>query len=213
MKKIILSVFLIAGIASMATAQKIRLNAYGAYVFDDKIEDYYNTTQYYNATVEGGFQWGLGLEYMVNPRTGLEFKYIHQDANVPITYFDNGEKTANADLGINYYMFGYTNYFQLENEKFEPYLGMGLGWASLNNNTETAIGETNRTAFAWNLKAGTNIWVSKKVGVKLDIEFYSASAATGGAYFWSYWGPVYADTYTSLNQFSLGGGLVFKLGK
>jgi outer membrane protein W len=213
MKKIIVSLCLIAGISSIATAQ-LRLNAYGAYVFNDGIETYNNATQYANATVEGGFQWGFGLEYMVRDGKGIEFKYVHQDANVPVTFVNGGPaQKGTGKLGINYYMFGGSNYFKLDNEKIEPYLGAGLGWASLNNNTAGAMGGTNKTAFAWNLKGGTNIWFSKKVGLKLDVEFLSAVAATGGAYFWSYWGPVYATTYTSLNQFSLGGGLVFKLGK
>ena len=212
MKKIILSVLLIAGIASISTAQNVRLNAYGSYAFNDGIDYYLNPTTYFKGTVEGGFQWGFGLEYMVRPDKGIEFKYIHQDSHAPLTYYYNGVKNTTLDLGINYYMFGGSNYFDVSNEKIKPFFGAGLGWASINNNTTGATGTTNKTAFAWEIKGGTNIWVSPKVGIKLQADLLSAVAATGGAYFWSYYGPIYTTTYSSLYQFSLGGGLVFKLG-
>jgi Outer membrane protein beta-barrel domain len=210
MKKAILSLFFIAAFAGIATAQKFRINAYGAYVFNDKV-DYSSGSNYYNGTVEGGFQGGAGLEYMFNHTSGLEFNYLHQSTNAPFTYYNDGAKDQTFDMKINYYLFDFNHYFELSNEKIEPFLGLGLGWAGLS--ASTSQGSGNRSAFAWNIKGGTNIWLGKRVALKLQAQLASASAATGGGYFWSYWGPVYATTYTSIYQFSLGGGLVFKLGK
>lgn len=210
MKKVILSLLFIAGFTVIATAQKVRLNAYGAYTFNDQINSYSSNTAYFNGTVEGGFQWGAGLEYMINRSTGVEFNYLHQDANAPFTYYNEGVKNQTFDMGINYYLFDFNHYFELSNHKIEPFLGAGLGWAGLSATSEGRSG--NRSAFAWNAKGGTNIWLGKKVALKLQAQLVSGSAATGGGYFWTYWGPVYANTYTSLYQFGLGGGLVFKLG-
>ena len=116
-------------------------------------------------------------------------------------------------MNINYYLFDFNHYFELSNHKVEPFLGAGLGWAGLSASSEGKSG--NRSAFAWNAKGGTNIWLGSKgkVALKLQAQLVSGSAATGGGYFWTYWGPVYANTYTSLYQFGLGGGLTFKLGK
>ena len=69
MKKIILSAILIAGLTTMATAQHARINLYGSYVFDDKINNNYSSTSYTNATINGGFQYGIGAEFMVQPTT------------------------------------------------------------------------------------------------------------------------------------------------
>ena len=56
MKKTILSAILMAGIFSMAKAQHVKLNLYGAYVFDDKINSYYSNTGYADLTIKGGSQ-------------------------------------------------------------------------------------------------------------------------------------------------------------
>jgi len=212
MKKIILTVSLITGFTIMASAQQFRMNAYGAYAFDDKISYQNTNTEYYEGTVQGGFQWGLGLEYVLPSNIAIDFKYLHQDTKAPFTYYNNGIKNKTFELGINYYLFGGTYYFELDKSIMEPYLGLGVGWASLSSKNDTAASGGSRSAFAFNFKGGTNIWFSKKLGLKLQAELISASAATGGAYFWTYYGPVYANTYTSLNQFSLGGGLVYKFG-
>jgi hypothetical protein len=213
MKKNILILLLMTGISSMVTAQNIRLNAYGAYAFDDGFDYYNSPTENFSGTVQGGFQWGFGAEFMVKRNKGIELRYLHQDATVPTTYYNSGVKTKTIDLGINYYLIGGSNYFRVENEKIEPYAGFSIGVADLRNNTAGQGSNSNRTAFAWGVKGGTNIWFSPKVGLKLQAELLSASAATGGAYYATWWGPVYANTYSSLYQFSLGGGLTFKLGK
>jgi len=200
-------------IISVATAQNVRLNLYSAYAFDDGFSYYNSATSNFSGTVQGGFQWGLGAEFMVRPNKGIELKYLHQDTKVPTTYYNNGVKNKTFDLGINYYLIGGSNYFEVSNEKIEPYAGFSMGVADLRNNTADQGGNSNKTAFAWGVKGGTNIWLSPKVGIKLQAELLSAVAATGGAYYWSYWGPVYANTYSALYQFSLGGGLTFKLGK
>ncbi len=222
MKKIILSLCLIAGIASIATAQKIRLNAYGSYTFNDGIDYNGGATAYFNGTINGGFQYGAGLEFMIPNGQGsaVEVKYLHQDSKAPFTYYSTGSagvpagpKSETADLGINYYMVNGTKYFTLNNDMIEPFAGFGLGVLNINSKNNGTTGGGSRTVFAWELKAGTNIWVGKKVGIKLQADLLSGAAATGGSYFWGYWGPVYATTYTALYQFSLGGGLVFKLGQ
>ncbi len=214
MKKAILSLFFLAAFAGIATAQKFRINAYGAYVFNDAV-DYNSGSNYYHGTVEGGFQGGAGLEYMFNRSSGVEFNYLHQSTNAPFDFFYNGAKSRTFDMGINYYLFDFNHYFELSNEKIEPFLGLGLGWAGISASSDSSgvHHSGTRSAFAWNIKGGTNIWLGKRVGLKLQAQLASAAAATGGGYFWSYWGPVYATTYTSIYQFSLGGGLVFKLGK
>jgi hypothetical protein len=51
--------------ATSLQAQDIRANLYGAYVFDDKIDSYYSSSNYYEGKIKGGLQWGGGIEYMV----------------------------------------------------------------------------------------------------------------------------------------------------
>ena len=71
----------------------------------------------------------------------------------------------------------------------------------------------NNTNFAWGGRLGTNVWLSEKIALKLQAMILSAVNATGGEVYYGYWGPVTYPTYSVLWQFSLGGGLTFRLGK
>lgn len=206
MKKIILSTILIAGIATMATAQHVKLNLYGAYVFDDQINNYYSNTSYANATIKGGFQYGAGLEFMVQPTTGVELKYTHQGGTAAVSYYNDGAVTKTIDFNTNYLLLDGNYYFHTGNTNLEPFLGGGLGAAFLyaTNNGVTA----SHTAFAWDLKGGANFFFNEKVGVKLEATLNGASKASGGYY----WYGIYTYNYVSMLQFGLGGGLVFRLG-
>ena len=67
------AVLLSTFVSNTAYAQGgINLNLYGAYVFDDKFDTYYSSSNYYEGKIKGGFQWGVGVEYMVQPEYGVE---------------------------------------------------------------------------------------------------------------------------------------------
>jgi hypothetical protein len=55
-------------------SQKVRLNLYGNYVFDDQVDNSlsYNTEGFYSGTLKGGFLWGAGIEYRFHDYYGLE---------------------------------------------------------------------------------------------------------------------------------------------
>jgi hypothetical protein len=213
MKKIIVVALLIVGLNNIASAQKTRLNLYTTYVFDDAVDSYYDASSYYSGTIRGGFQGGLGLEFMVDRTKGIELKYLHQNATAPMTYYSGGVKNKDFDLGISYILLGGNNYFKSSGSKVEPYLGGGLGLAVINIKNQTAGGTSGKTLFAWDLKGGTNIWVSDKVGIKLNAELMSAVQSVGGGfYFGTGGGGAGLSTYSSMLQFGLGGGLTFKMG-
>src|SRR5262245_50347528 len=108
-------------------AQEWRLNGYTGYVFDDNVSSFYSNTAYYDGTINGGFRWGVGVEYLLKHSYGLELAYYRQDTKAPTTYWDNGDRFRDFDLGINYIMLGGLRYRR--SGKFEPYGGMQLGVA------------------------------------------------------------------------------------
>ena len=65
----------------------ININLYGSYVFDDKFDTYYSSSSYFEGKIKGGFQWGIGVEYMVHPEYGIELLYYRQDTNAPTRYY------------------------------------------------------------------------------------------------------------------------------
>ena len=135
MKKIFL-LLLVTSVITVAHAQdtKVRLNAYGSYVFDDKVDNYYSSTSYFNGTIKGGFLWGGGLEFRLKEYYGLELMYQRLDTHAPMQYYDYNEndvKNTNFKVGINYIMVGGARSMH-PNAKAEPYGGFMLGMAIIN---------------------------------------------------------------------------------
>jgi hypothetical protein len=216
MKKVMFSALLMT-IAFVSFGQKgVRLNFYTAYVFDDGFDVVNDANTYYNGTVKGGVQWGGGLEYLFNPQSSAEILYLHRSTKVPTNFKFGGTGPAPApvefDLKHDFIMLSGDGHFSQHGSKAEGYAGLMAG--VLLSHLETPQGKSSSNEnFAWGGRVGGNIWFTPKLGLKLQAMILSASRATGGDYYWSWYGPIYLTEYTTLWQFSLGGGLALKLGK
>jgi hypothetical protein len=211
MKKTILSLLLFAGITSLAAAQSIHLNGYSSYVFDDKVDSYYDPYNYYNGTIKGGYSWGAGLEFMAAPTKGIEIKYLHRSTTAPMEYYKNTVQYATFDVGLNYILIGGNNYFKTGG-KVEPYAGADLGMAIIYITNPDNGSENNTTKFAWDIKLGTKIWLNEKIALKLQADLLSAvQSAGGGLYFGTGGAGAGISTYSTMYQWGLGGGLTIKL--
>lgn len=214
MKKIFLCFTIAAMFSIGAFAQAgMRLNGYALGVFNDKVDSYYDNTNYYSGTIKGGFLWGAGLEFMMAQNYGVEIIYMRQDTKAPITYYSGGVKNTNFDLGINYIMLGGTKYFRKPNSKVEGFGGAMIGVDAMSLKNPDNNKTTNKTFFAWGIRGGANIWASENVGIKLQAQLISAVQSVGGGFYFGTGGSSAGiATYSSMYQFGLGGGLVFKLG-
>lgn len=215
MKQFIFSVLLVAIIAGVASAQNYRIDVYSACTFNDKVNSHYSSGNYYDGTINGGYQWGAGIEYMVSSTKSIEIKYLHQNATVPMVFFDGSTKRLqDFNLGLNYVLLGWNNYFKTANKKIEPYVGAGLGVALINVKNPYFSGSSSFTKFAFNLKAGTNIWVTKRLGIKLEANLISAvKAASNGFCFNNDVAGASLTSYKTIFQPGVGGGLTYKIGK
>jgi hypothetical protein len=216
MKKAFLLIIMIT-IGSFSFAQKARLNFYSAYVFNDNINSFYDSYTYFDGQLKGGYQWGLGLEFTLKPTYNVELLYHRQDTRAPLTYqsgVTTQVKYAELDVSMNYIMVGFNKIMPTGNKKVEGYGGFMLGLAIVDaKNPEN--GNTNSAEkFAWGLKGGANIWASDRVGIKLQAQLLSVSqGAGGGLYFGTGGAGAGISTYSSVYQFGLGGGLVFRMGR
>ncbi len=214
MKQFIVSVLFVVVVAGVASAQNFRVNAYSAYTFNDHVNSQYSSSNYYDGTINGGYQWGAGVEYMVSSTKSIELKYLRQNATVPMIFFYGQERAQDFNLGLNYILAGWNNYFKIVNGKFEPYIGAGLGVAIINIKNPIANGNSDVTKFAFNLKAGTNIWLTRRIGIKLEANLISAvKAASNGFYFKNDIAGIGLTSYKTILQPGLGGGLTYKIGK
>jgi hypothetical protein len=213
MKKIFLASVLFFLSASAIQAQGFRLNGYALYTFDDKVDSYYSNTSYFEGKIKGGLTWGVGAEFMLKPEYGLELSYYRMDTEAPTTYYNLGVKQETFDVALNWIMLGGSRYMKLANPKIEPYGGFMLGVGILDTKNPSNGSTQSSTEFAWGMKGGINIWASEKVGIKLQTQLMSMTQAIGGGlYFGTGGGGAGVSTYSSLLQFSLGGGLTIKLG-
>ena len=216
MKKNLLALIVSCFSFFFLSAQEFRVNLFGQYVFDDHVESYYSTTSYYEGTIKGGFKWGGGLEYLVNPAYGINLIYLTQSTTAPLNYYDNnppaGLKNREFDLTTHWIMLGGARY--MRKDKFEPYGGLEIGMVISNLDNPVSGASASNTNFAWGIKLGTNIFFSEKVGLKLQADLRSATqAAGGGLYFGTGGAGVGVSSYSTIYQFGLGGGLVFRFPK
>jgi hypothetical protein len=161
---------------SLAPAGQIRLNAYGAYVFDDRVDVPENN---FFGIVRGGFQWGFGAEYMVRPDQSVELMYIRQNTVAETRSTLVNGKAINYNLGVNYIMLSGNRYF---------------------------------TKFAIGMRGGANVWVAGNIGIKVQAQLLSAVQGFGGGVYVGTGGIGFGtSTYSSIYQFGLGGGLVYRL--
>ncbi|QPH41943.1 outer membrane beta-barrel protein [Pedobacter endophyticus] len=194
-------------------AQEIRLNAYSGYSFDDRVNTYYSTSDYYEGRIEGSYRWGFDAEYLLQQRYGLALNYSRQDTKAPIRYYQIKDRQTTFDLGIDWITLAGTHYFKV-NETVEPYAGIMGGVAIFNiRNPDSELSQS-VTRFGWGLRMGTNIFFSESLGIKFQADLLSAAQAVGGGVYFGTGGAGTAvSTYSSMLQFTLGGGLVYRFGK
>jgi hypothetical protein len=199
----------------VAYAQKIRINLYGAYVFDDKFDSYYSSSSYYQGKIMGGFQGGGGIEYSLRPEYGVELLYLRQSTHAPTTYATTAvtSKETDFDLGLNYIMLAGSRRAFSSNGKLEGFGGLMLGMVIADLKDPDSGRSASATKFAWGLRLGGIAWASEAVGIKLQAQLLSAVQSAGGGFYFGTGGTgAGVSTYSTIYQFGLGGGLVFKVG-
>ncbi|MGZ5189517.1 MAG: outer membrane beta-barrel protein [Flavisolibacter sp.] len=206
MKKLLIVVAFLFSVGYV-TAQKspVQLNLYGHYVFQDRIE----FDGFYGYAKEG-FQYGAGLEYLLENYASIELKYLRQNTNFPV-YTPNGNTHLNSgkDAGsINYILLGGTGYMPgTSASKVLPYAGIGLGVGILDGKESGK----SATKFAWDAKLGIQIKTAGKISLKLQTTLQSIMSTFGSDFYVSSVGTVIAvPDYATLLQFGLGGGIVFR---
>jgi len=215
MKKIIFAALVF--ISMDAAAQGVRLNGYANYIFDDRIDSYYDANNYYNGKIQAGFQWGVGLQYMMSPYNGIELAYYREDTKAPMKNFAYPVQNHNYDITLNYIMLNFDRFMRKPDSKVEMFGGGGLGVALINTTDPDPANallptESNLTKFAWQFRGGAIIWGSQSFGIKLQAQVQSAvQGAGGGVYFGTGGAGAGVSTYSSVIQFGLGGGIVFKM--
>ena len=184
----------------------LALNAYGGYVFKDKVN--FDASYGY---VNEAFQYGAGLEYFASRNNSFELRWLNVSTDFPFHGPAGSQLNTGKDAGsINYILLGGNSYFGSDSKaKTVPYLGAGLGVGIL------ALKEGgDATKFAWDAKFGVKIRTSSTVSVNLHAFVQSILSAVGyDYYYYPGWGTTAFTDYESIFQFGLGGAICFHFKK
>jgi len=102
--------------------------------------------------------------------------------------------------------------FTIPNSTVRPFIGVLAGAAIMTPDANSGYDQDTR--FAVGFQLGTNIYVSPRVGIQLKAQLLSPVDGAGSSFFVSnFGGGAGIDTYSSLYQFSLSGGLIIGLGR
>lgn len=202
-----------------ATAQELKLNTQAGYVFDNRFDSRYDDFNFYYGKIKGGFQFGGGLECMVNEDYGIELSYIRQKTTVPLNYYYYGRQFQNFNAGINYIILGTNRYIDVDSKMVKPFAGAQAGlavlhWSNPYSNNPDAVynGSGNITKFAWGAKLGTELWMNEIIGLRLQAQVLSAVQSFGGGFYFGTGGSgAGLSANSSIFQFGLSGGLTIQL--
>jgi hypothetical protein len=212
MKKILLLLCITFG-ATLTYAQ-VRLNLYGAYAFDDKVDSYYSSSDYYEGTIKGGLQWGGGIEFSPKPDYAAELLYLRQDTHAPIRYQAGigSQNSLDLDLNLNYLLLSAGRSITLPaNDQVEGFANILVGCNFLNASNPATTFDESATKFAWGARIGANVFASENIGIKIHVLMLSiVQGAGGGIYFGTGGSGVGVSTYSTMYQFAVGGALILR---
>ena len=204
---IILPAVLLLAIHSFAQTS-VELIPTAGYTFASRT-DFYNDY----GRIAGGLNLGGSIKFNINRSTGIEVLYSHMSTTSGIyQYGPDRTQLAGGNLNLDYIMLGPVQSFNIPNSTVRPFIGVLLGAAIFTPDANS--GNSSDTRFAMGFQLGTNIYVSPRVGIQLKAQLLSpVDGAGGGFYFSNYGSGGGLNTYSSIYQFSLGGGLIIGLGR
>ncbi|HXB91076.1 MAG TPA: hypothetical protein VNU72_02255 [Puia sp.] len=209
MRKIalVLPVILLLSARSFAQTSVELIPSFG-YTFADR-NDYYSTY----GRIADGASYGGSIKFNINRSVGIEVLYSHMNTTSGLySYGPDHTPLSLTNMSFDYIMAGPVQSFNIPNSTVRPFIGAMLGAAILTPAANS--GYSQDTRFAAGFQLGTNIYVSPRVGIQLKAQLLSPVDGAGGSFFVSnYGGGAGISTYSSIYQFSLGGGLIIGLGK
>ncbi len=212
-KKYLLVVMLLSSAQSMA--QKVNISVASGYMVGDKFDSFYKNDSYYFSKVSDGLQVGAGVEYVMPTNYSIDFNYFFQGTTAPTTFsIDSLRAFADFDLVLHNIVFGFNKHLASDNGLYDVYGGITTGILIAAISEEASSYDASSVNFTWGAKAGCNLFLSPVVGLKLQTQLITAVQAMGGELYFDEAGKLTGlKTKSNLYQFSVLGGIVFKLGK
>jgi hypothetical protein len=202
MKKGILLIACVLVTSVAAWAQPtITLLTFESYTFSDKFD-----TEYGTGKIQGGFQWGGGLEFGLAETVAIELIYQNLKSDV---FYQGIDNRYDGNVGINYVLLGGTKYAPL-NDKIAGFgtFNAGVGWT----NPDESLRSESVTKLTLGGRLGVRIMMNEKISLRLHGQLLSpVQWAGGGFYFGTGGSGAGVSTGSTIWQFNLGGSLNYRL--
>lgn len=194
-------VLAVLALASSLSAQSLRLNLTGGYVFRDRFP-LYTTQGAVEATIVEAPVFGGGLEYLARENYGLELYYVGMPTE--------GRLRA---LGLRYaervhvaYIMGGAVRYGVIGGRARAFGGASLGVASFDGET------VHRAYAAWGLRGGAELAAADRVGIRVGAQLHSPIEAVGGGLYIGTGGSGGGvQTYSTIYQFGFFAALCVRL--
>ena len=190
-KNIKLTCLFFLAVAMHTQAQSIEIIPQINYTFGGKIYGRFG-----EMNIKDSESYGLSLD-IVNNKLSFQVEYFYQPTTGDYRdYFNPDLNNQRSDLRISWYHIGVRQRFAT-NEKVVPFTGISIGLT--NFSLDSSPNRYNETALSFGLQAGTNLYLSERIGLRFHgrfnfpvqfngFGFYAGSGSSGleasaGAYF------------------------------
>ncbi len=193
--------------ATSLSAQKVELNAFANYMFGASNDYYYNN---YNGNlyIEPSIVYGGAIDVDLRNNMMLELQYAFQPTTVRIEGYAGSPSDNGSEINIHFIQIGGL-YHKDVNDKVTMFGGLLFGMEIFAPANQAYDSETR---FLGSLTGGAKIWLNDKIGLRLNANLNMPMIFSGAGFYLGTGGSGYGvSTVIQLFQFSLGGGLVFKL--
>lgn len=180
------------------------------YTFNDRVG--FNNSY---GKIDGSPNFGGSFLFNVNRRIGFDLMYNHVSTTSGFYDYNNQggvTKISNGNLNLDYIMLGPVQTFDIPNSPVRPFIGAMLGASIF---TPGILENANDVKFTWGVQAGTNIYFTPWLGLRLKAQLLApVDGSNGGFYAGNNSSGQAVETYpANVLQFSLNAGLVIGLGK
>jgi len=193
--------------ATSLSAQKVELNAFANYMFGASNDYYYNN---YNGNlyIEPSIVYGGAIDVDLRNNMMLELQYAFQPTTVRIEGYAGSPSDNGSEINNHFIQIGGL-YHKDVNDKVTMFGGLLFGMEIFAPANQAYDSETR---FLGSLTGGAKIWLNDKIGLRLNANLNMPMIFSGAGFYLGTGGSGYGvSTVIQLFQFSLGGGLVFKL--
>ena len=192
-------------VAIHAQAQSVEIIPQVNYTFGGKIYGRFG-----EMNIKDSESYGLSLN-IVNNKLSFQIEYFYQPTTADYRDYFTPELNQSSDLRVSWYHVGVRQRFAT-NEKVVPFAGASIGLTHFN--LDSLPNKYNETALSFGLQAGTNFYLSDRIGLRFHGRFNFPVQFNGfGFYAGSGGSGLQASAGAYFIQADVGTGLIIRLSK